>query len=170
MIPLIHGISDNDSSRYYAEGLVFHNGAPYIFCEREGDNVRITNGSTKRVPYSELMVTVLPPFYDARGAYHGHQAGRRTSRSISYPLNTFGDIMELIRTGDVPRTEGKDFRLNKDWFVGTLRHLQVLYYKGELVGFLRDSTFYVNDPLIADRLQQLILEKAYEFLVRSSRS
>lgn len=169
MIPLIQNISDGDANRYYGEGLVFHNGAPYIFCEKHDNIADIHNGNRKRVPYSELMVTVLPPFYDARGAYHGHTATRRTSRTIGYPLNTFGDIMELLRTGDVPRTDGTDYRLNKDWYVGTFRHLRTLSYKGELVGFLRENTFHVNDPIVADRLQQLITEKAYEFLVRVAR-
>lgn len=170
MIPLIRDISDSDANRYYSEGLVFHNGAPYIFCEKDGNTARINNGNRKHVQYNELMVTVLPPFYDERGTYHGHQAGRRTSRSIGYPLNTFGDIMSLVRTGDVPRTNGIDFRLNKDWYVHTHRQLRVLNYKGEIVGFLRKDVFHVNDPVIGDRLQQFISEKAYEFLVRVARS
>lgn len=169
MIPLIQGISDSDAERYYHNVVVFFEGAPHKFLNKAGDDAAVSdaNGIAKRVPYSELRTTVVRPFFAESGEYLGHTAHRRTSRGIEYPRNTFSDIQLMVTVGDVPRIKnGIIERLNKDWCLIQYRHLNILYYRTDPVGFLRKDTIHVTCPLIADRLQKLISEKAYEFLVQ----
>lgn len=157
MIPLIQ-CSDEDAQRYYQGGLVFHAGQPVKFLLKEGDNAVIEDGEGNhhRVKYGDLLVTIIPPFYSASGDYLGHVAGRRTSRTIPYHRRNYPDIMSMLSIGDVPPMEYTEgVRLNKDFRTQRERHINMLLYRTEVVGFVEDNVYYVSCPFLKERLEKL---------------
>lgn len=157
MIPLID-CGNDDANRYYQGTLVFHLGVPVKFIAVSGTTVVVEDGDGQHqnVRYSELYTTIVPPFYGWDGEYKGHVAGRRTSRSIPYSRRAYDDIISMLRTGDVPPLViGSGKRLNKDFKVTRERHLDILFYREELVGFLEEDTYYVSCPFIKERLEKL---------------
>lgn len=156
MIPLID-CSDSDAERYYRGVLVFLKDTPVIFHSKRGSNATIlVNGRPHDVHYDALRITVLDPFYDHRGEYYGHSANRRTSRGIGYHPYHMDDVVDMLRTGDVPRRDYDDgFRLNKDFRIKRNRGVDILLYRGDTVGFKVDDTYYVYNLFMLERLEKL---------------
>jgi hypothetical protein len=157
MIPLI-SCERSDSNRYYSGTIVFHDGVPVRYIERENNNVVLQreNGSTYTARYTDLTTTIIEPFYDRSGNYIGHTAGRRTSRGIDYSGNQFQDIIAMLAVNDVPPVQySGGRRINKDFRTIFTRGIMMLAYREELVGFEEDNVMYVHCPFILERLEKL---------------
>lgn len=154
LVPLIQ-CERNDAHRYYRECLVFFNNKPHMFVDKDGAQAVLLDASNRevRVPYNDVSITILDPFYNKDGEYYGHTAGRRTSRGIPYPRSWYGDVKSMLDTGDVkPCTYTNGIRINKDFRTLIHRGVITLMYRSEYVGFLHGDTYYVVDSFIAERL------------------
>lgn len=154
MIPLIQ-CERSDAIRYYREVLVFYKDQPHTFIDYQPPTVILATprGDTISVPYSEIRITVLDPFYAKNGEFFGHQAGRRTSRGINYPRSFYGDIVSLLATGDVPPySYDNGVRVNKDFRTLVQKGVTTLLYRNDYVGFVHEDVYYVVDSFIQERL------------------
>lgn len=161
LVPLIPGISSSDAERYYRGTFVLvqlnDKLSPFIFLRKEGSTAELqVNGDrTTAVPYSSVLRCNIPPFYDKRGNFIGIHVQRSTRRGLEVPYSLFPDLLSMVTTGDVQRT---DNRLSKDFFIRTGEYLPVLEYQTQTVGFLRAGVWYVQDDSIKDRLLKLGVE------------
>ncbi len=156
MIPLIP-CSDSDAERYYRETIVFVSGQPHIFNRKEGRAAHLINqqGNSCTVPYDTVRQVVLPPFYTNNGEWVGNKTQRSTRRGEVYSRRWFDDILSLLNTGDVPRT---DNRINKDWYMKRVRGVTIMMYRGSVVGFrsIKTGEYLLQDAVLVERLQKLL--------------
>lgn len=156
MIPLIT-CSDSDAERYYRETLVFVDDHPYLFNRKEGKAAHLIDqhGNPRTVLYSQVRQTILQPFYTSNGDWVGNKTQRSTRRGEVYSRRWFDDILSLLNTGDVPRT---DNRINKDWYIKRVRGVPIIMYRGSVVGFrsIKTSEYLLQDAALVERLQKLL--------------
>lgn len=161
LVPLIPGISNSDAERYYRGTFVLlQNGdklTPYIFVQKDGNTAHLSVNSERYVPvpYSSVLRCNIPPFYDKQGNFIGIQVQRSTRRGLEVSHKMFPDLIDMVTTGDVKRTEN---RINKDFYITQGDYLKVLNYQTRPVGFLRGDVWYVQDQGVKDRLLKLGFE------------
>lgn len=155
MVPLID-CSESDAERYYRGVVVYHGDKAYIFSGRRGDTaVLVTkNGVGKTVPYKEVLLCLVDPFYTKRGDWLGLQVRRDSRRGLTLSQDLLPEVETLVQTGNLPPSEHG--RLNKDFFLGTYKGVTVLRYRGSVVGFMnKERDLYVQDTFIQERLTKL---------------
>lgn len=171
MTPLLN-CNERDFNMYYGDTFAIHDGQAIRIIGQASETtvvVESLDGNRIRVPKKSIQVFFPPAFYSTH-SWCGIRCSRSYKRApqLGCNLQDFQAVYEgreinpynpEIQSGCI----GPEFRIVRTSHAR--RRPSVIEHRGDRVGFVKDNTFYVQDAVVADRLNQIMQEKGYEYIV-----
>lgn len=173
---------NNPDLRSYYSGTylvrVYPEGAKVVRCDTvESGSLRVfdAGGQYEWCTKDKLRVRFFEPFYDEDGTLVGHETGRSYKRAPTYDGHSseiLEDLTKIVSDGTLPtlfNSSTGSGRIGSKFYVYKIRGVSYLYYLGEPVGLYNNGTFLVPEPIVLDRLREIIFNERLNYgLVRVS--
>lgn len=171
MIPLLN-CNERDFNMYYGGTFAIHSERAIRIVGQASNTTVVAeslDGNRIIVPKKSIQVFFPPAFYSTHG-WCGIRCGRSYKRApqLECTLQDFQAVYQGRETDPYsPEIQsgciGLEFRVVRT--SPDRRRPSLIEHRGDRVGFVKDNTFYVQDAVVADRLNQIMQEKGYEYVV-----